>query len=190
MTSNLKTFIASFNLLSIDEITEALQYFELKNFKKGEPLIQAGKTCNWIAFINSGLIRNFYTSSKDEEVTYCITFANTFISAYSSFITGKPTFENIEALADTEVLLIHRKAFKTLVESNHNWLKFSNHFAEQSYVLMENRLIALQKESADKRYRDLMANHPKLLKEVPLKHIASYLGITQRHLSRLRRQVI
>jgi CRP-like cAMP-binding protein len=93
----------------------------------------------------------------------------------------------MQALTDTEILMIKRAHFKELINSSNKWLKFSNHLAEQSYVLMENRLLALQMESAEKRYKDLMSNHPEYILQVPLKYIASYLGITQRHLSRLRK---
>ena len=153
-------------------------------------LIKQGKTCDWIAFVKSGIVRNYYLSSRDEEVTYCISFENSFISAYSSFISDKTTFENIHALTDVELYIIKKNNFLTLINSNHKWLKFSNHFTEQTYVLMENRLLALQMESAEKRYKDLIYNHPKFIKEIPLKHLASYLGISQRHLSRLRKQLL
>ena len=76
-----------------------------------------------------------------------------------------------------------------LMNSTENWLKFSRFVAEQSYIEMENRLIALQMESAKKRYIDLLNFNPDYFQNVPLKYLASYLGITQRHLSRLRKEI-
>jgi len=122
-------------------------------------------------------------------VTYCLTFPNAFITAYSSFIRDQETFENIQALSKVETFLIRKKDVKKLIESSSAWLAFSNHFAEQSYVLMENRLLALQMKSAEQRYKSLLNNAPKYLEKVPLKYIASYLGISPRHLSRLRKQI-
>ncbi|KAA1247157.1 Crp/Fnr family transcriptional regulator [Aquimarina sp. RZ0] len=188
MKEKLENILKSFSEFSEDDIIRGLDCFVFKSFKKDEILIEAGQTCDWIAFICSGIVRNYYSSSKDEEVTYCLTFPNKFIAAYSSFISGKKTFENIHALIDTEVLIIKKNQFSELTNTNNNWLKFSNYFAEQSYVLMENRLLALQMESAEKRYKDLIINHPEFIQLVPLKYIASYLGITQRHLSRLRKK--
>lgn len=75
------------------------------------------------------------------------------------------------------------------MNSTENWLKFSRFVAEQSYIEMENRLIALQMESAKKRYIDLLNFNPDYFQNVPLKYLASYLGITQRHLSRLRKEI-
>ena len=75
------------------------------------------------------------------------------------------------------------------MNSSTNWLKFSRFVAEQSYIEMENRLLAIQMEPAKKRYEDLIENHPDYLQNVPLKYLASFLGITQRHLSRLRKEI-
>lgn len=189
MKENLKNEFKAFGLLSEIDITKCLNLFAHKSYKKNDFLIEAGRTCEWVAFVCSGIVRNYYISSKDEEVTYCMTFPNKFITAYSSFISGEKTFENIQALTDLDVLMIKRSDFKSLVNSSENWLHFSNYFAEQSYILMENRLLSLQMESAEKRYEDLITNHPEYIQQVPLKHIASYLGITQRHLSRLRKNL-
>ncbi|MEM6379022.1 MAG: Crp/Fnr family transcriptional regulator, partial [Bacteroidota bacterium] len=147
------------------------------------------KVCDWMAFVNTGVIMNYYFSSKAEEVTYCLTFPNKFVSAFSSFITQQATFENIHAVTDAELLLIKQKQYYELMDSSENWLKFSRFVAEQSYIQMENRLLAVQMESARKRYEDLLNYHPEYLQTVPLKYLASYLGITQRHLSRLRKQI-
>lgn len=189
MKSSLENILKSYGELSEDDIAKGLDYFSLKSYKKDDILISEGKTCDWIAFVCSGIIRNYYISSKADEVTYCLTFPNKFITAYSSFISGDKTFENIHAISDTEVLVIKKNQFSKLINSNSNWLKFSNYFAEQSYLLMENRLLALQMESAEKRYSDLISHHPEYIQKVPLKYIASYLGITQRHLSRLRKNL-
>lgn len=189
MKQVLEQLFSSYGELSDRDITKGIDFFIPKLYKKGDFLIEAENTCNWIGFVSSGIVRNFYISSKGDEITYCITFPNNFISAYSSFIAGKKTFENIHAITDVEILVINKEHFAELIKESTNWLKFANHFAEQSYLLMENRLLALQMESAEKRYTDLLINNPEFLQNVPLKYLASYLGVTQRHLSRLRRAI-
>jgi CRP-like cAMP-binding protein len=186
MKDTLEKQFRSFGALSEDDIAWGIDYFFPKSFKKDDLLIKAGETCNWIAFVCSGIVRNYYISSKGEEVTYCLTFPHHFITAYSSFITSEKTFENIQLLTDAEMLVIKRAHFQELVSSSNSWLKFSNHLAEQTYILMEKRLLAIQMESAEKRYHDLLSSHPEFIQRVPLKYLASYLGITQRHLSRIR----
>jgi CRP-like cAMP-binding protein len=189
MKERLANMIKSVNILTDSEIATGMNYFELKSLKKGDFLIEAGKVCNWMAYVNSGVLRNFYISSKDEEVTYCLTFSNKIVSAFSSFITQKETFENIHALTNVELLVIQRSQYYELMNSSENWLKFSRFVAEESYIEMENRLLSLQRESARKRYEDLLKFNPEYLQKVPLKYLASYLGITQRHLSRLRKEI-
>lgn len=189
MKEILKQLFSSYGELSNSDIKRGLDFFTPKSYRKGDLLIEAGNTCNWIGFVGAGIVRNFYISSKGEEITYCITFPNKFITAYSSFISGEKTFENIHAVTDVEMLVIEKKQFNHLIHIHTNWLKFSNHFAEQTYVLMENRLLSLQMESADTRYSELISKHPEFIQQVPLKYLASYLGITQRHLSRLRRDL-
>ncbi len=189
MKESLRNMLKSVDILKDSEISNGLNYFEQKSFEKGDILIEAGKICNWMAFVNSGVLRNFYISSKDEEVTYCLTFPNKVISAFSSFMTQRVTFENIHALTNVELLVIRHNQYYELMNSSENWLKFSRFIAEQSYIEMENRLLALQMESAKKRYEDLLKFNPDYLQIVPLKYLASYLGITQRHLSRLRKEL-
>jgi CRP-like cAMP-binding protein len=189
MKENLRNMLKSVNILTDSEITNGLRYFEAKSFEKGDFLIEAGKICDWLGFVNTGVLRNFYISSKDEEVTYCLTFPNKVISAFSSFMTQKETFENIHALTNVELLVMHQNQYYELMNSSENWLKFSRFVAEQSYIEMEKRLLALQMESAKKRYEDLLKFNPDYLQKVPLKYLASFLGITQRHLSRIRREI-
>jgi len=189
MKESLNNMLKSADILTDSEIASGLKYFEPKSFEKGDILIEAGKVCDWMAFVNSGVLRNFYISTKDEEVTYCLTFPNKVISAFSSFMTQKVTFENIHALTNVELLIIRRNQYYELMDSSINWLKFSRFVAEQSYIEMENRLLTLQMETAKKRYEDLLEFNPDYLQKVPLKYLASFLGITQRHLSRLRKDI-
>ena len=189
MKENLYHMLQSVGILTEAEIQNGIQYFEPRSFKKGELLVAAGSRCQWMGFVNSGVLRNYYISSKAEEVTYCLTFPNKVISAFSSFMTQKPTFENIHALTHGELLVIQRQAYYDLMDSSENWLRFSRWVAEQSYIEMENRLLALQMESAKKRYEDLITYQPEYLQQVPLKYLASFLGVTQRHLSRLRKEI-
>ncbi len=182
-------YLRSFNILSEEEIKSFQNNVKSKRIKKGDFFIEEGKTCKHVAFVISGLLRSFYYSSSSEEVTYCFTFSGSFLSAYSSFLSQSKTVENIQALTDVELWTISRDEILKLEESSTNWLKLFKFIAEQEYIKMEKRIFILQKESAEKRYADLLNNQPELLQNVPLIYISSYLGITQRHLSRIRRSL-
>lgn len=185
----LKQYLQSFQMLSEEEIEAFLQVVIPRKLKKGEFLIQEGRISKYIAFIESGIFRSFYHSTQREEVTYCFTFGNTLITAYSSWIQNQPSSENIEALTDMELQLISKEDVQRLESTYTNWIRFFKHVAEQEYINLERRIFMLQRESAESRYHDLLKNHPEYLHHIPLHYLSSYLGITQRHLSRIRKSI-
>lgn len=186
----MKDFLKSFNILSEQEIAELSSSAIEKRISKNDFLIKEGQISNSVAFIKSGLFRSYYYSSAGEEVTYCITFPNVFITAYSSFILGQPTSENIQAITNADLLIIPKEKIESLGESSINWMKFQKIIAELQYIELENRIFLLQKEKASLRYEVLLKSHPEFIKHIPLNYLASYLGITQRHLSRLRKELV
>lgn len=185
---NLRNFLQSFNILTDIEIDDFLQLLTYKIFKKADFYIKEGETCKQIAFVLTGSLRSYYISDKDEEITYCITFPNSLMTAYSSFLTSQPTMENIQAITKTELLIIPKDKFEKLVQQNPNWVYFLKTIAEQQYIELEKRIFQLQKSDATKRYADLMKNQPEYIQKIPLQYLASYLGISQRHLSRIRKE--
>lgn len=134
-------------------------------------------------------MRSFYVSAKGEEITYCITFPNNLMTAYSSFITGQSTTENIQAITSVELLIIPKNQIDKLSLQNPNWVKFLKIIAEQQYIELEKKVFQLQKYSASQRYAALIKNQPEYIQNIPLQYLASYLGITQIHLSRIRKEI-
>lgn len=187
---SIRSFLKSFDILTDIEIENFVQLLIYKPLKKFEYFIEEGETCKQVAFVLSGSLRSFYISDKNEEVTYCITFPNSLMTAYSSFLTAQPTQENIQAIAQTELLIIEKGKFEKLVQHNSNWIGFLKTIAEQQYIELEKRIFQLQKSDAVKRYSNLMKNQPEYIQKIPLQYLASYLGISQRHLSRIRKEVV
>lgn len=185
----MRDYLKTFGILTQHEIDSFEEKARSQKLKKGDFLIKKGQICKEVGFVTSGVLRSFYHSSSEEEVTYCFTFSNSFASAYSSFLSQDKTVENIQALTDVDILTISRNEILKLEQSSTNWLKFFKHITEQEYIRMEKRIFMLQKETAEKRYLNLLTNHPEFIQRIPLNFLASYLGITQRHLSRIRRAV-
>ncbi|MHA7057213.1 Crp/Fnr family transcriptional regulator [Aquimarina sp. M1] len=185
----MRNYLGKFNILTNDEINLFEQKVAYKKLKKGDFFIREGQVSQEVGFVISGLFRSFYYSSLQEEVTYCFTFSNSFVSAYSSFLSHEKTAENIQALTDIELFTISKDEILKLEKSSTNWLKLFKIIAEQEYIKMEKRIFLLQKETAEQRYRDLLNNQPELLQLIPLNFLSSYLGITQRHLSRIRKLI-
>ncbi|MDO6739477.1 Crp/Fnr family transcriptional regulator [Wenyingzhuangia sp. 2_MG-2023] len=185
----MRNYLQTFDILTEKEIDLFESKVRKKRLRKGDFFIKENRISKEVAFVVSGLFRSFYYSSSEEEVTYCFTFSNSFVSAYSSFLSQTKTIENIQALTDIELLTISREEILILEKSSTNWLKFFKLIAEQEYIKMEKRVFLLQKESAEKKYKDLLINQPEYLQSIPLNFLSSYLGITQRHLSRIRKTI-
>ena len=183
-------FLNSFDIFTPSEIASFEEKTTLRSIKKGDFLIQEGQLCKEVAFLKTGILRSFFSPESGEEITYCITFPNTLTTAYSSFITGSPTLENIQAVSAAELIVIQKADLDQLSQSSLNWTRFLKMIAEQQYLELEKRLFLFQKEKAKKRYMDLLENQPVYVLQIPLQYLASYLGITPRHLSRLRREVV
>jgi CRP-like cAMP-binding protein len=184
--SGIKAFLTSFNFLTQEEIENFEEKLRPKKIKKGDFFIREGSTCHEVGFVTSGVLRSYYYSSNGEEITYCFTFPYSFVSAYSSFLSQSKTAENIQALTEVDLWSISKNDLGELEQLSTNWLRLFKHIAEQEYIKMEKRIFILQKEAADKRYTDLLENQPELLQKIPLQYLSSYLGITPRHLSRIR----
>lgn len=182
-------FFRSFELFSENEIEEILQLFEIRKVCKNEYFIREGEKCREVAFIRSGIFRSFYLSDDGKDMTYCFRFPNTMMAAYSSFISGSLSKESMQAITDAELLILKKEKMDTLIQDNLNWTKFLKMIAEQEYLELENRFFQLQRDTASQRYEALLTNYPDYIQKIPLQYLASYLGITQRHLSRIRKEI-
>ncbi|WP_267405289.1 MULTISPECIES: Crp/Fnr family transcriptional regulator [unclassified Chryseobacterium] len=182
-------FFQSFNIFSENEIDDFLQLFERKKLNKNDFFVREGEKCKEIAFIELGIFRSYYISDDGKDMTYCFRFPNDLIASYSSFISEKPSIENMQAISDAEILIIKKNKIETLVNENPNWILFLKVIAEQEYLELEKRFFQLQRDSAAKRYEALLENQPNYIQDISLQYLASYLGITQRHLSRIRKEI-
>ncbi len=185
----IKNYLKSFHVLTDGDIENFIQLTTKRSLHKSAFFIRETETCQEVAFVLTGTFRSYYISDKGEETTYCITFPNNLMTAYSSFITGQGTEENIQAITPAELLVIPKHKIDDLVLQNPNWLAFMKIVAEQQYVELEKRIFKLQKNSAKQRYIDLLQHQPEYVQNIPLQYLASYLGITQRHLSRIRKEI-
>ena len=187
--NQLLEYLKQYNLFTDSEINEFISLATISTIKKGDFFIKHDEMCTTLSFVNFGIFRSFYYSNNDEEITYCLTFPNTLLVAYSSFITQNKSEENLQALTDSEIISISKKELENLAESNNKWLNFLKIIAEKEYVELEKWIFNHQKSNAQKRYVDLINNYPQFVQQIPLHYIASYLGITQRHLSRIRASI-
>lgn len=186
----MKEFLDSYRFLQDSEIDEVAKFATIKQLKKGEYFIRQGEVCKEIAFVKTGIFRNFITSNSGEESTYCITLPNNSISSYTSYITGNATVENIQAIANSEIFILQKEVLDKAINENNNWMKYMKILSETECMRLEKRVFSFVSEKAKQRYVNLLEQNPVYIQQIPLQYLASYLGITQRHLSRLRREVM
>ncbi len=153
--------------------------------KKNKDLQSIGHTCKTIYFINKGIARIYYF--KDGiDVTENFFFENSIIARVESLFTGKPSRKAIQVLEDAEIVGINANQLFKLYDSFPEIERLFRKIFEAAYVETVHRIEGIQFHTAEERYKALLQEAPDILKRVPLKYVASYLGITQVSLSRIR----
>lgn len=173
--------------LSTSSQNELLSICKTVDFKKGEDIQSIGHTCKTIYFVDKGLVRIYYF--KDGiDITESFEFENAFVARAESLFTGKPSKKAIQAIENTTLIAIDSNKLFKLFDKHSDLERLFRKIIEHSYVNTVNRLESLQFHTAEERYKSLLKESPDVLKRVPLKMIASYLGITPVSLSRIRAQ--
>jgi CRP-like cAMP-binding protein len=153
--------------------------------KKNEILQPIGHTCKTIYFLKKGLARIFYFK-EDIDVTESFSFENNILARMESLFTSRPSRKGIQMLEESELIAISASGLFSLYDSFPDIERLMRILTERAYIDTINRIESIQFHTAEERYRDLLRNAPNVIKRVPLKYIASYLGITQVSLSRIR----
>ena len=164
----------------------ALQdYFKKISLAKGEFLLTEGKVCSQLYFLEKGALRGFY-NLDGKEITHWFGFENDFVTSLHSFITQEPAVENIQLLEGSILWAISKEQLKELFNQHHEIERLVRIVYEKYYIRLEERFVNAQFKTARERYENLLQQTPHILERVSLGHIASYLGITQETLSRIR----
>jgi CRP-like cAMP-binding protein len=167
--------------MAIAEISQVI------TVKKNKDLQPIGHTCKTIYFINRGLARIYYYKD-DIDITESFSFENNLIARVESLFTGKPSRKAIQVLEDAEIIAINASQLFSLYDRFPEIERLFRKIFEAAYVETVNRIEGMQFHTAEERYKALRNEAPDVLRRVPLKYVASYLGITQVSLSRIRGQ--
>ncbi len=156
--------------------------------KKNEILQPFGHTCKTIYFLNSGIARIYYYKDGTD-ITEYFAFEGDIVARVESLFTGKPSQKAIQILENAEIIAIRATELFHLYDRYPHIERLFRLIFEAGYVETVNRIESLQFNSAEERYRDLLQKESRIVQQIPLKHIASYLGITQVSLSRIRSSI-
>lgn len=192
MTNSIVGFRAFLNrVVEVDEhdFKMGISYFRTLTLRKGEHFVTTGEVCKHLAFVQSGMLRTYFVNDNGEEITYCFCTENHFETSFKSFILQTPSLLSIQVLEDAELLVISFEDLQHLYRESQTWERIGRLFSENEYLKMEEHASNVKNDSASAKYLRLMHDHPQIIQKAPLTYIASYLGITPRHLSRLRREL-
>lgn len=185
MIDNLINYCSKYIQLTKLDKENIASNFKLVRLKRKDFLLEEGKTCDFIAFVNSGVIRHYHIKDG-KEITCDITLQNAFITDFKSFIENIPSNYNFEILKDAELFIIKKKELFQLYNKNKNIESFGRIMAEQVALRTIEIAMSLSSDKPEERVRKLLKQRPDLFQEVPQRYLANLLGISPESLSRIR----
>ena len=186
MKETFEKYLIENSHLSSSERQEILNCFSEIQLKKNDYWISKGETCKHLAFVNDGILR-IINEINEIESTVNLVFKNSFTTSLTSFAYQIPSLWSIQAITNCEMLVIDRDNHLNLVGKYKNWLEIDNIQLLLAYTDLEFKLFSQFHLSAEQRFKKLFSERPEIFNQVPLKYIASSLGITPETLSRLRK---
>jgi CRP-like cAMP-binding protein len=178
-------YFRKYNHLSSEAENAIAEISNSISIKRNKDLQPIGHTCKTIYFIKKGIARIYYF--KDGiDITESFFFENNLIARVESLFTGKPSRKAIQILEDSEIIGINANKLFKLYDSFPEIERLFRKIFEAAYVETVIRIEGIQFHSAEERYNALISEAPNVLIKVPLKYVASYLGITQVSLCRIR----
>ena len=189
MFSLLRTHIEKRVHLTDEEFKICTKFFTAKTIRKHQFLLNEGDVCRYIGFVNTGCMREYTIDNKGIEHIIQFAIEDWWVSDLNSYLSGLPATYNIDALQNSEVLLLEKSAREELLDSCPKMERFFRLLIEANHVTAHQRITDSLSASAEERYLKFIKTYPKLFEIVPQNQIASYLGITPQSLSRIRKEL-
>ena len=164
-------------------------YLSVKKIRKRQYLLQDGDVCKVTAFVEKGALRAYTVDETGAEHIVQFAVEGWYISDMYSFLTGEPATYNIDAIEDSNLVLISRSAVDELQNVSPKFLTFQLQALTAGYIALQKRLTSSISLSLDDRYQNLVKAYPDIVQRVPQHMIASYLGASPETLSRIRKRI-
>lgn len=175
-----------FSKIESDKITSCFKY---QQFNKEDFFVKEGKTSTQLGFIETGQFQYYSITSQGEKRTTYVSLENSFVASLLSYLNEVPAIENIKAISNAVVWVIDKKEVIDLQNQMSSFKDFYIKLIEYQICCIDKSRLELITLTAEQRYEKILKEDPELLQKVPLQYIASILGITPRHLSRLRKNI-
>lgn len=164
--------------------------FSPKKLRKRQYILQQDDICKNLVFVEKGILRSYSVDNKGNDHILQFALEGWWIADIYSFLTGEPAVYNIDAIEDSELLLISKSALDELYERVPKFERYFRILTQSNMIATQRRLTATLSASADEKYLKLLSAYPNIVARVPQHMIASYLGITPETLSRVRKRIV
>jgi CRP-like cAMP-binding protein len=185
MYENLINYCSSFIALSAIDKEALVLNFKYTTIKRNDFLLKEGKVCDFIAFVNSGVIRHYHLKDG-KEITCDVTLKNSFITDFRSFTQSIPSEYNFQILKNAELLIIKKWELFELYDNYKNIESLGRIMAEQVALRTIDIAMSLSSYKPQERVEKFIIQRPDLFQEVPQRYLANLLGISPESLSRIR----
>jgi CRP/FNR family transcriptional regulator, anaerobic regulatory protein len=155
-------------------------------YSRGDTILGIGQYCKDIYFLEEGLVRCYYEDAKHDQYTCLIFEENRLFSSYMSYATRQPSLIAIEATENCVVTSLAREHNDEISASYEQWARLQHNVLQRAYIRLQEHNMMLQSMAATERYEYFITTYPSIAQRINLGHIATYLGINQATLSRIR----
>ena len=183
-------FLKSLVGFSEEELEDILAHFQKENFTKNQALVEQGQICKKLYFVEKGIVRNYYLNPDGKEITQLFFGQGRFMTSLESFFQQSPSLYYIEVLEESIIHSISKEKLDLLFHRYHKMERLGRLLSTEMLTKVVEKLNAIQFQTAQERYEYMLTEYPDITYRVPLGMIASYLGMSQETLSRIRKRKI
>lgn len=183
----LRTYLSQFDFLDSDDVLVFSELLQIRNFSPGEMVMKEGKVHTKLHMLFDGLVRAFQTRENGEERTLWIGGPGAHLADPSSLIGGNMSFVNFEVIESSVIASFDKDKMDQLMFIHPNLLRFKTISLEKLVWDLYERIHFLNMLNPLERFQFLMEQHPDYFKRIPQKHLASFIGVSEVHMSRLKK---
>jgi CRP-like cAMP-binding protein len=186
----LLTFLTHTRLIDPATAATIAGYFNPVSINQNEFFLKAGRICNEYLFLETGFMRAYTLNTEGAEITTGFYPARRVVFEVASYFQRNASKESIQALTPCTGWVITYEQFQELFHTQPLFREFARSLLVRGLVAMKERMLNMITQTAEERYENLLQQHPELLQQAPLKYIATYLGVTDTSLSRIRKELL
>jgi CRP/FNR family transcriptional regulator, anaerobic regulatory protein len=188
--AELKVIVDNIVAITQQEWESFVSKMQRKDFNKNTLVVAPHNACDFIFFLAEGYTRHFYINADEKEVTTWLSKPGDIVTELYGFYTTRSPLYGIKTITSTCIYYLKRRHLFELYNESHAWERFGRIIAEQSMIKISDMALILQTGDATDKYAFMLQNNPELLNIISLGQIASFLGLSQETVSRIRRKIV